>query len=105
VGDAVRAHTRIWGADRTHPELRSYFAASQRHGLGGRLPLLIEGPEAGLDSFVRDLSSELRKMPAVSRVRGPIAASDFSASSAWFVRPATFDLWREWVDAPDSGAG
>lgn len=86
--------------DREHPEMRRYFAASQRHGLGGRLPLLVEGPDDKLDPFIEELSRGLLEDGAVRSVRTRARGDQVSGSMAWFARSETFSSWRQWVESP-----
>jgi predicted RND superfamily exporter protein len=56
--------------DRSHPEVQRYFRASQRYGLGGLLPLLLEGPETKLDDAVALLEPALAELDVVRSVAG-----------------------------------
>lgn len=54
--------------NRDDPEIAAYFERSQAWGLGGRLGLLIEGPEARLDEASEAVRGRLAAEPSVRRV-------------------------------------
>lgn len=54
--------------NREDPEIAAYFERSQAWGLGGRLGLLVEGPEARLDEASEAVRAKLAAEPSVRRV-------------------------------------
>lgn len=54
--------------NREDPEIAAYFERSQAWGLGGRLGLLMEGPEARLDEASEAVRGRLAAEPSVRRV-------------------------------------
>ncbi len=94
--------------DRSHPEVARYFEASRRYGLGGRLPLLLEGPEEALDGAAEALIRGLEDDPSVRSV----VSLHTSTGDPWvvdhlpyLVDPRTFELWTAQISAADeSGA-
>jgi len=91
--------------DRSHPEVARYFAASERYGLGGRLPLLIEGPEPALDDAVEAVAWALREEPRVRSVARPIDDDWTIARLPYLVDRETFDLWTAQLARPTATGG
>jgi hypothetical protein len=86
--------------DREHPEVARYFDASRRFGLGGRLPLLIEGPEAILDEAEVAVRAALEDLSEVRFVSLPPPRDWLMARSPWLVDWAVFERWVEWGGVP-----
>ena len=53
--------------DRSNPEVARYFVASEKFGLGGMVPVLLEGPEDRLDDAVLDLQLALDGLDELRR--------------------------------------
>lgn len=90
--------------DRSHPEVARYFDASRRYGLGGRLPLLLEGPEEALDDAAQELIRELGDDPAIRSVVSLYPAIDdpwVVDHMPYLVDRETFELWTEQALAGD----
>jgi predicted RND superfamily exporter protein len=79
--------------NRQHPEVARYFAASERYGLGGLLPLLLEGPEERLDAAVSDLRPALASLDVVESVAGDPPVEWIRERAPWIVSPRAFDAW------------
>jgi hypothetical protein len=56
--------------NRDDPEIAAYFERSQAWGLGGRMALLVEGPEPQLDHAVAAVRERLAGEPTVARTTG-----------------------------------
>ena len=73
--------------DRGHPEVKRYFAASERYGLGGRLLLLLEGQLVGrvavdfhgIEDFFRFLEGQANRLVAKRRPDRQRAAQSTAA--------------------------
>jgi len=64
--------------NREDPEIAAYFERSQAWGLGGRMALLVEGPEPRLDEAVAAVRTRLASEPTVQRTTGlgPLGVTD-----------------------------
>lgn len=64
--------------NREDPEIAAYFERSRAWGLGGRMALLVEGPEPRLDAAVAAVRARLASEPAVQRTTslGPLGVVD-----------------------------
>ncbi|MBW2231538.1 MAG: MMPL family transporter, partial [Deltaproteobacteria bacterium] len=91
--------------DRAHPEVARYFAASDRHGLGGLLPLLVEGPEEQLDAAVLELRLALDDLDEVRSLSVGPPREWLLAHAPWFVGPDTFGLWVALAEGSLGDAG
>ena len=89
--------------DRRHPQVARYFEASERYGLGGRLLLLLEGPDAALDQAMPELQLVLDGLDPIESVAVPPNPDDLVRLAPWIVDRERFD---EWVlraqESPDS---
>ncbi len=81
--------------NRQHPEVARYFEASDRYGLGGLLPMLLEGPEERLDAAVSDLRPALASLDVVESVAGDLPLEWITERAPWIVSPRAFDAWVE----------
>jgi predicted RND superfamily exporter protein len=90
--------------DRTHPEVERYFAASERYGIGGLLPLLIEGPEERLDEASAAVDAALLDLDFVLSVVGPPAETWLQLQAPWLVEPEAFDAWLAFALDPEDSA-
>lgn len=79
--------------DRGNPEVYRYFEVSRRHGLGGNLLVLLEGPEADMPAAIRALEEGLGGLPGVRAVVPPLEPSWWSERAPWLVEPELFDQW------------
>ena len=79
--------------DREQPEVARYFAASQRFRLGGRLPLLVEGPEESLDEAMLALRLGLDDLETVRSVSTGPPREWLLARLPFFVEAETFERW------------
>ncbi len=86
--------------NRQHPEVERYFEASARHGLGGLLPLLLEGPEHELDGAMTKVRLALDDLEEVRAVRVPPPLDYFAFRFPWIVDRALFDEWVALAEAP-----
>lgn len=86
--------------NRSHPEVARYFAASEAYGLGGILPLLVEGPEAGLDRAVADVRAVLESLPEVRSTDRDPPADWVRTRAPWLVDREDFDAWVEEASGP-----
>ena len=90
--------------DRTHPEVARYFAASDRYGLGGLLPLLIEGPEDRLDEAVLRVQLALDDLDIVHSVTRAPSNEWLLARAPFIVDGPIFEQWLALAEAPDDAA-
>ena len=88
--------------NRDHPEVARYFAASERYGLGGLLPLLIEGPEESLDESVLAVQLALDDVEAVRSIVAPPPREWFLARAPWIVERPTFEAWMQLAREPEA---
>ena len=88
--------------DREHPEVARYFAASKTYGLGGILPLLVEGPEERLDQAVAEVREALAQLPEVRSVDQTLAPEWVLAAAPWLVEPPDFDRWISAAHSSDA---
>ncbi len=90
--------------DREHPEVARYFKASEAYGLGGQLPLLIEGPEDTIDAGRSAIAEALRADPAVRAVIDPAAVDQdwLLANLPWLIPAEDFELWKRLAEEPSS---
>ena len=79
--------------DRGHPQVARYFEASDRYGLGGRLLLLLEGPDAALDQAIPELQLALDSLDPIESVAVPPDPDDLIRLAPWIVDRARFDEW------------
>jgi predicted RND superfamily exporter protein len=79
--------------NRQQPEVVRYFEASDRYGLGGLLPLLLEGPEKRLDAAVSELRPALASLDVVESVAGDPPLEWITERAPWIVSPRAFDAW------------
>ena len=79
--------------DREHPEVARYFGASQRYGLGGQVPVLLEGPETRLDEALRAVEAALRGERIVRSVYAGPPAEWLRERAPWWVAREVFDAW------------
>lgn len=91
--------------DREHPEVARYFAASAKYGLGGMLPLLIEGPEQQLDRAAVAVRRALDGLHAVRSVIPEPPREWLRARAPWLVEADVFASWLELVQGPPSLEG
>ncbi|MGB1277086.1 MAG: hypothetical protein ACPG77_15180, partial [Nannocystaceae bacterium] len=90
--------------NREHPEVARYFEASQRHGLGRSLPLLLEGPETDLDSVRRQVVDKLQAHPGVASVFEPPDEDWFHSQLPYLVTDEAFSAWKKLVHTPKDQA-
>ncbi len=90
--------------NRDHPEVARYFEASAAYGLGGVLPVLLEGPEDRLDDAVAELRLALDGMDEVRSVQAPPSRDYFLARAPWIVDRTLFDEWVALGSGPPSPA-
>lgn len=88
--------------NRDHPEVARYFEASAKYGLGGLLPVLIEGPEDRLDDAVLAVRLALDEMDEVQSVQVPPPRDYFAPRAAWIVDRRLFDRWVALAGRPPS---
>lgn len=86
--------------DRSNPEVARYFAASERFGLGGMVPVLLEGPEEGLDEAMLEVELALDDLDDVREVMLPPPRDWLMLRSAYLVEPAVFDAWLALAEGP-----
>lgn len=91
--------------DREHPEVSRYFAASAKYGLGGMLPLLIEGPEEQLDRAVVAVQRALDDLQVVRKVISEPPREWLLARSPWLVEGDVFARWLALAQGPPSLEG
>ena len=86
--------------DRSNPEVARYFVASERFGLGGIVPVLLEGPEDRLDDAMLDLQLALDGLDAVREVLLPPPRDWLMTHSPYLVDRAVFDDWIALAEGP-----
>ena len=92
--------------DRTHPEVARYFEASARYGLGGWVPILLEGPEPRLDDAATALEDALANHDGVRSVQDAPPLAWLRERAPWWVERELFDAWLALVrDPEDADAG
>lgn len=91
--------------DRTQPEVARYFAASDRYGLGGILPVLLEGPEERLDEAVLEARVALDGLDEVRSVLVPPPRDWLVSRAPFLVDRPVFDRWVALAEEPPSLAG
>ncbi|MDG2049673.1 MAG: MMPL family transporter [Myxococcota bacterium] len=79
--------------DRSHPQVSKYFEVSARLGLGGRLLVLLEGPEAELDSVLPEIQLVLDGLDPVESVWLAPSRDYFVQRAPWMVERELFDRW------------
>ena len=89
--------------NRDHPEVKRYFQASERYGLGGWLPLLLEGPDAKLGEGMQAVRRALEGIDAVRSVVAEPPRDWIFDRAPWLVDDATFDAWLRLAADPRDG--
>jgi hypothetical protein len=79
--------------NRDDPEVARYFEASRSYGLGGWLPLLLEGPDEELDAGVDAVRSALENDDAVRAVISDPPRGWIADRAPWLVDRDVFDAW------------
>lgn len=90
--------------NRSQPEVARYFAASERYGLGGILPVLLEGPEERLDEAVREARRALGALDEVRTVLLPPPRDWLVSRAPFLVEAPVFDDWIALAEGPPSVA-
>ncbi len=86
--------------DRSNREVQRYFAASERFGLGGIIPVLLEGPEDRLDDAVVDVQLALDGRDDIREVLVPPPRDWLMARAPYLVDADVFDEWVALAEAP-----
>jgi predicted RND superfamily exporter protein len=87
--------------ERSDPLVARYLEATARTGAGRRLPLILEGPEAGLDALATTLGPHLAQHPLVD-VAIPLTADALPEDLApYLVERAVFDDWLALATRPE----
>jgi len=84
--------------NRAHPGVARYFAASERYGLGGLLPVLVEGREQSLDEAVLELRLALDDLDVVRSVAPDPPREWLLARAPYLVDAGTFGRWLALAD-------
>jgi uncharacterized protein len=90
--------------DREHPLVKRYYEVSDRLQLGGRLPLLLEGPEDRLDEAARALEAPLMALPLVKAVLLALPDAWLERNAPWFVERPLFEDWLALAERPEDAA-
>lgn len=90
--------------DRSHPEVQRYFAASERYGVGGLVPVLLEGDETQLDDAVLELELAVDDLEVVRSFSTGIPRDWLLPRTPWLVDRETFEGWLRLAEQPTNRA-
>lgn len=88
----------------SHPLVERYVTVTEQVNLSGRMPLLLEGPEAELDAAVDTVTQVMLQDPGVVAVYGRPPEQWVAATAPYLVEPELFDAWIRGAAGGDNDA-
>lgn len=87
---------------RDHVLMQRYEALADQVNFGGRMPVLLEGPEADLDAAVAAVVPALEALDAVDGVTGELPEDWLTARAPYLVERDLFDAWLGFATDPSN---